>query len=259
MQLHGAEGESGMGVLGCDDVNGILDTVDVPIVIVNRDCKVVRFNRAASEVLALQTSDIGRLPRDIRPLAHIKNLEKLCHDVIADGAATRRNVDNCDQSFVLRIAPYKASEPHIAGAVLTFTNVTVLRASITKAIYEREFTKAILNSVVDALVVLDADLRVQTANRAFYTIFGISREQAQDVSLFDLGDREWKLSGLWSALKATLLHDHPFQSVEIERDFPTGRKNVVIDACRISQDGVARNMILLTFHDITDRKHAEAV
>ena len=39
---------------------GILDTIDVPIVVVGRDCKVTRFNRAAAEVLGVSASDIGR-------------------------------------------------------------------------------------------------------------------------------------------------------------------------------------------------------
>ena len=44
--------------------------------------------------------------------------------------------------------------------MLTFTNVTAFRASIDQAIYEREYAKTILNTVVDPLVVLGADLRV---------------------------------------------------------------------------------------------------
>ena len=57
--------------------------------------------------------------------------------------------------------------------MLTLTNVTAFRASVEQAIHDREFTKAILNTVIEPLVVLDADLRVQTANRAFYAMFKI--------------------------------------------------------------------------------------
>jgi len=34
------------------DAIGILDTIDVPVVVVGHDCKVARFNRAAAETLA---------------------------------------------------------------------------------------------------------------------------------------------------------------------------------------------------------------
>src|SRR2546426_12305119 len=59
----------------------------------------------------------------------------------------------------------------VTGTVLTFTNVTAFRASIDQVIYERECTKAILNTVADPLVVLNADQQIQSGNRAFYTMF----------------------------------------------------------------------------------------
>ena len=90
------------------------------------------------------------------------------------------------------------------GAVLTFTNVTAFRASLDQAVYEREYTKAILNTVTDPLVVLDGELRVQSANRAFYAMFGASREKTQGVPLRDLGDGDWKASALWTSLRAIL-------------------------------------------------------
>ncbi len=68
------------------------------------------------------------------------------------------------------------------------------RASIEQAIYEREYTKAILNTVVDPVVVLDAKLQVQTANRAFYNIFGVSRDETQGISIRKLGNNEWETS-----------------------------------------------------------------
>ena len=85
--------------------------------------------------------------------------------------------------FLLRLAPYIGNDQEIVGTILTFTNVTAFRASIDQAIYEREYTKAILNTVMDPLIVLDAGLRIQTANRAFYAMFGVSRDEAQGRSI----------------------------------------------------------------------------
>jgi PAS domain S-box-containing protein len=110
---------------------------------------------------------------------------------------------------------------------------------------------------MDPLMVLDESLLVQTANRAFYDWFGVSREQTQGISLRDLGDDEWKASDLWSSLKATLLSDNPeFHTVEIERDFPVvGRRTVLLDACRLVRNSTA--LVLVSFRDITKRKQAE--
>ena len=239
------------------DLIGILDTVDVPIVVIGRDCKIARFNPAATEMLGLVPSDVGRHPRNIRALTEMKDFEKLCAQVVADGVPSRHYLPNADQWFLVRIAPYKGSDCQIDGAVLTFANVTALRESITQAVYEREYTKAILNTISDALVVLDAELRVQTANRAFFTMFGVSREETVGVPLSNLGDQHWKNSRLWSSLKAILSENSEFRTVEVEHDFPAGRRTLLLDARRLSQEGDTRDIILLALHNITERKQAE--
>ena len=58
------------------DVIGILDTIDVPIVVVGRDCKVARFNRAAAETLGATSSDIGRPACDMQALAGVPEIEQ---------------------------------------------------------------------------------------------------------------------------------------------------------------------------------------
>jgi PAS domain S-box-containing protein len=252
----GAEGVAAGADSMSADVVSILDTVDVPIMVVGVDCTLVRFNRAATAAFGVAPSDIGRRPSSIAALVDARDLDKLCTQVIADEAPVRRDVKNGDRRFLLRIAPYARGTDEIAGAVLTFTNVTAFRASLEQAVYEREYTKAIVNAVSDPLVVLDAELRVQSANRAFYSTFGTSREKTQGVPLRDLGDDDWKASGLWNTLAALLADHSDFERLEIERDFPTlGPRTVLLDARRIARAGDAT--ILLAFHDITERKHAE--
>ena len=131
------------------DLVDILDTIDLPIVVVGRDFTVARFNAGAAALLGLTSSDIGRSPRDIHLLTDVFDLEKLCAQVIADRSPFRREVQHGDRWFLLRIAPYTKSDGQIGGIVLTFTNVTAFRASLAQAIYEREYTKAILNTVID--------------------------------------------------------------------------------------------------------------
>ncbi len=159
----------------------VLDAVDLPIIVISRQCKVAQINRAATTVLGLQVSDLGCSLGST--IAGVQDLNRICSRVIADGAPHRIETREGDKHFLLRIAPYIGSDRQILGAVLTFTNVTAFRASIEQAIYEREYTKAILNTVVDPVVVLDAKLQVQTANRAFYSKFGVSRDETQGISI----------------------------------------------------------------------------
>src|ERR1700683_113008 len=235
---------------------GALDAVDVPIIVISRECTVARVNRAAMTVFGLKASDLGRSLGNT--LAGVEDLNRICTRVIVDGAPHRRETRDGDRCFLLRIAPYTGSDrSQILGAVLTFTNVTAFRASIEQAIFEREYTKAILNTVVDPVVVLDAKLHIQTANRAFYTIFGVSRDETQGISIRKVGNSEWETSEVWESVGATLSGPNEFQAVEIDRKFPIGRRTLVLDARRLSGAGESR--IVLTFHDVTERKQAERV
>ncbi|HEY1957923.1 MAG TPA: ATP-binding protein [Polyangiaceae bacterium] len=236
-------------------VGGILDSVDVPIVVVDRDGTITRFNRAAASVLALGQDDFGRLASSIPALDHVPGLGRLCARVIADGEPLRCDVERDDQSFVVRASPYEVDD-RIEGVVLTFSNVTALRASITKAIHEREYTKTILNTVIDPLVVLDAELRVQTANRAFYEVFAIPRERAQNAFLADCGDEAWKGSALWPALRDVLAHaDEDFRAIEVQR----GASTLLVDARILARDADQPKTLLVAFRDITARKRADDV
>src|SRR3984957_10615442 len=232
---------------------GVLDAIDLPTIVISRECKVARINRAATTVLGLTAADLGCSLGST--LAGLKDLNRICTRVITDGAPHRVEARDGDRYFLLRIAPYTGSDRQILGAVLTFTNVTAFRASIEQAIFEREYTKAILNTAVDPVVVLDAKLQIQTANRAFYSIFGVSRDQTQGIPIRKLGNNEWETSRVWESVEATLSASGEFQAVEIDREFPAGRRTLVLDARRLAGTGDSR--IVLTFHDVTERKQAE--
>lgn len=241
-----------------DGVNGndvgLVDAFDLPIIVIGHDCRIARINRAASMSFGMNASDLGGSLGNT--FAGVENLDKLCAQVIADGASYRRETRVGDRTFLLRIAPYRGSNGQTLGALLTFTNVTAFRASIDQAIYEREYTKAILNTVVDPLVVLDAKLQVQTANRAFYTLFGVSRDESQGISIRKLGNSEWETSEVWKSIETIVCDDSDHEGFEIDREFPKiGRRTLVLDARQLARDGNA--LILLAFRDITEAKQAE--
>ena len=133
-EARGAKGEAAGANPLSADVDGILDTVDVPIMVVGLDATLILFNRAATDAFGLSPSDLGRSLSSGAAFADAKDLETLCAQVIADAAPIRRDVQSGDRRFLLRVAPYTRSTGEVAGAVLTFTNVTAFRASLDQAV-----------------------------------------------------------------------------------------------------------------------------
>ena len=241
------------------DHREILDAIDVAVVVLDLNFAIASFNRPAAEALSLANSDIGRPARDIAGLADLRSLERWCAHVISTQTTSRHDFQRKDRTFVLRIAPYLKGDSLAHGTVLTFTNVTAFRASIDQAIYEREYTKAILNAEADPLVVLSQDLHLQTANRAFYEMFRVPRESMQNTLLAVLENDTFDLARVRTQLQKTIADGTEFQPFELEHSFPSiGPRTLVIDARPFSLSGYSRPMILLSFHDVTMRKEAEA-
>jgi PAS domain S-box-containing protein len=236
------------------DASSSLDAVDLPIVLISRDCTITRINRSASTVLRLTAASAGSSIGNA--LARIKDLDRICARVIADGAPHRLEVRDGDRVFLVRIASISGNDRQIVGAALAFTNITAFRASIDQAIYEREYTKAILNTVIDPLAVLDTKLQVQTANRAFYALVGLSRNEIDGVSIRELGNSDWQTSEAWKSIEAILSGDVQFHTVEIDCEFPTtGSRTIVLNARRLTRDG--NDLLLLALQDVTERKQAD--
>jgi PAS domain S-box-containing protein len=236
----------------------IVDSIDIPIIAVGGNCAIAKFNPAAATLLSLTPKDLGRPLREIPLLAKVNRLEELCGDAISSRASSQCDVrDTVNGSwFVLRITPHMGSEQRIDGAVLTLQNVTAFRASLEQAIYEREYTKAIINAVIDPLVVLDDDCRVQAANQAFYTKFQVSRDQAQGVKLYDIGSRDWEIPRLQRFLKET--HADNQLDAEFEHEFPAiGHRTVLLNVRCLSQGSNVGQMMLVVIQDITERKQRE--
>ena len=241
-----------------DELINILDVIGIPIIVIRCGFTIACFNHTAAEVFGLAPSDLGRSPRGVSALAGLPGLEEWCADVITTGVACRRDFRHANKSFVLRISHYTSGDRQIAGTVLSFNDVTAFRASIDQAIYEREFTKVILNAVADPLVVLGADLRMQSANLAFFAMFGVSRDEMQGRSVYELRDGLLDCPQLRTQMEG-IANGRAFNRFEIEREFPDrGLRVLMLDAVQLSLPGHPGRMILLAPHDITERKHSEA-
>ncbi|MGI9059664.1 MAG: chemotaxis protein CheB [Ktedonobacteraceae bacterium] len=118
----------------------------------------------------------------------------------------------------------------------------------------RAFAEAIVETIREPLLVLNADLRVQSANAAFYRFFQIEPADIEQMLLFDLDHGQWNIPALRTLLEELLPTSHAFADYEVENAFPKiGRKTMLLNAHRI--DHVP--LILLAMEDNTDRKQTE--
>jgi len=124
----------------------------------------------------------------------------------------------------------------------------------------QEYAEAIVETVREPLLVLNADLRVQRANTAFYLLFGGIPQEVDGQFLYELGKGQWNIPQLRTLLEKVLVINQSFHDFEVEHDFSTlGHRIMLLNGRRIRRAGQQpRNqLILLAIEDVTERKEIE--
>jgi len=122
----------------------------------------------------------------------------------------------------------------------------------------RAYAEEIIETVREPLLVLNEDLRVISANKSFYDTFQVSPEESEKELIYDLGNQQWDIPKLRVLLEDILPKNTKFEAYEVEHDFETiGKRIMVLNARKIYRETNNSQMILLAIEDITDRRKAE--
>lgn len=116
-----------------------------------------------------------------------------------------------------------------------------------------EYSKAIISTMHEPMLVLGKDLRVKSANKAFYKKFGVTEEQTEGVLLYDLGNKQWNIPALRDLLEEIIPQNAEFYNYEVKHTFlGIGEKIMSLNASRIIQESHREELILLNIADITE-------
>jgi two-component system CheB/CheR fusion protein len=119
----------------------------------------------------------------------------------------------------------------------------------------RDYSDAIVETGHQPLLVLDKELRVQRANRAFYAGFKTTREATENGRLYELGQGYWNIPALRRLLEEILPARTAFRDEEVTHIFPeTGERTMRLNAQILRWNDQER--ILLAIEDITEYKAA---
>jgi two-component system, chemotaxis family, CheB/CheR fusion protein len=114
------------------------------------------------------------------------------------------------------------------------------------------YAESIIDTVRDPLLVLDADLRVQSASRSFYEDFGVKPEETEGRLVYELGNGQWDIPELRTLLEAILPENESFRDFEVTHDFEgLGRRRMLLNARKVRRPGNHSELILLAIEDAT--------
>ena len=241
-----------------DDLVNLLGSVNIPILMLDRDLRIRRFTSKAEKTLSLIPTDIGRPIGDLKPRINVANLEPLILEALDTLRVKEHEVqDREDRWYVMRIHPYRTASDKIDGTVLVLIDIDEVKRGEQEVKAARDYAEAIVETVREPLIVLDGDLRVRTANASFYRTFQVAREETEGRLLYELGNHQWDIPHLRNLLEKILPQDNSFNDFKVEHEFPRiGKKTMLLNARRILGKGSQTQMILLAIEDVSPRQIA---
>ena len=242
-----------------DDMKNMLDATQIATVFLDMDLRVRRFTASAAKIIPLEGVDVGRPIRLFASNLEGVDLVSRAEGVLDDLAVREEEVKSKDGTwFLMRVRPYRTTANVIDGVVITFDDVTG-RKHAEKMVQEaREFAEAIVDTLEEPLIVLDAGLRVVSANRSFYQTFQVTPDDTRGRLFYDLGSRQWDIPALRRLLEEILPENTVLEGFEIEHDFHrTGKRKLLLNARRIQRQQPQGWLILLVVQDITERSRVE--
>jgi two-component system CheB/CheR fusion protein len=157
-----------------DDLQNFILASDIATVFIDRGMRIKRFTPQAATVFNVIGSDIDRPLLDITSRLRYPELEDDMRQVFDLLRVIERPVQGVEgRHYLARIRPYRTLDDKIAGAVLTFVDVTELRqAQQAVADGQERLRIAALTTQDYAIVTMDPHGIVNTWNEGARLVFG---------------------------------------------------------------------------------------
>jgi two-component system CheB/CheR fusion protein len=178
-----------------NDMDNLLASTDVGTIFLDSQLCIRKFTPQVAESFNLLSQDVGR---SIESFTHTLEHPELVADVrrvLASGERIEREVrDQRGRVYFLRLLPYLA-KGGTAGVVITFVDVSSLKAAEDALFHERYLLNSLLSSVPDAIYFKDTRGRFIRVNPAAAARLGLSDPaQAVGKTPFELADQETALA-----------------------------------------------------------------
>lgn len=241
-----------------NDLANLLGASEIATVFLDAEFRIRRFTPRATALLNVIDSDIGR------PVGHITHSFSDV-DLAADAGqvlATLSPMERDEQArdgrwYSVNILPYCTHDNRVEGVVITFTDVTRLKQAEEQLRHEKIYAERVVEMVRHPLLILDRQLRILSANLAFYEVFRCDPAQTAGRVVYELDNGQWDIPQLRKLIEVDIPKDSNFKDFRVEHDFDRiGRKVMLISGQRIDPiDGIPERL-LLTLEDVTESERS---
>lgn len=243
-----------------DFAQAILATMRQPVLVLDADLRVAMANPAfltafrvgESETSGRRVYELGNGQWDIPELRRL--LEGILPaEATVEDFRVEHEFEEIGRRAVILNARRLTRPDRPTTIFLSIDDVTEKEQADKLLHNERVYIEKIVDSARDALLILDFDLHVKSANETFYDKFGVERADTEGRKVYALGNGQWDIPQLRILLENVLPDNDAFDDYEVEHDFPDlGHRTMVLNARRVDH----MQLILLAIEDQTDARLA---
>jgi two-component system, chemotaxis family, CheB/CheR fusion protein len=168
-------------------MNNLPASNQIGTVFLDTDLNVQRFTPAATKIINLISTDVGRPVTHIVSNMHYDKLVTDVREVLTTLVPKRIEVQTKSGGwYSMHILPYRTAENMSEGVVVTFVEVTGRKRIETVLGRQRELTNAIMAISPIPLVTLDEKFTIVEANSVFLRDFRFNLEAIRNKKLLDV-------------------------------------------------------------------------
>lgn len=125
-----------------------------------------------------------------------------------------------------------------------------------KALKEaKDYSEAIVETIRQPLIILNEDLSIHHANKAFYKTFDVTAEEAEGQYFHEIIGRQWNKQTLRQLLECNVFSHKLFNEFEVKFNFyNVGERIMIFSARRLVLDDVKAVRILIAMDDVTQQR-----
>lgn len=230
----------------------------------NQQLFLILFEEIKDYALRSETSGGGTSKQHLLLEAELTALRQDMHSIIEEQEASNEELQSANEEIVSSNEELQSINEELETSKEEIESANEELQTINQELQIRndqltesyEYSEAILSTISEATLVLDRELRIKNANKAFYRIFRTAPQQTEESMLFEVGDGQLDFAGFREVMQNVISRDASVQGFEVNIKLGESEERIMLIHARkviLHQ----KLTILLVFEDITEHRRAQ--
>ncbi len=172
-----------------NDMKNLLNSTEIATLFLDRELNIRRYTDQIVKIFKLRDSDVGRPFTDLVTDLNYPEMAGNVIEVLRTLVSVESVISTNDgRWFNVRIMPYRTSDDHIDGVVITFNDITTTKLSEVAMVVSETRYRRLFETANDGILILDAATgMIDDVNPYLIKMLGYSKEQFIQKAIWEIG------------------------------------------------------------------------